>query len=216
VKMTRTAALTFLTGALTLSALGAHAATATAGRSFIAKKGTVSIVFNTAVVATFQRLGIEFNTGNGAALPATAAYPALSIAPAASQPSRAPRTPLSTAKPAGIVYIGTPEVNFYQQQPTANTQGGIVFPEVTLGAHPALEGEFSYTHTGSTGVNSSTLSPLFLLNTRHIKPVLRGSTLTLKKIPMTLAPAALPFFSLFGSGFTAGEAIGTLTIKAVR
>ncbi len=214
-KTTRTAAL-ILTGAVTLSALGAHAATATAGRSFVAKKGTVSIAFNTDVVATFRRLGIEFDTGIGVTRPATAAYPALSIVPAASQPSRAPRTPLSTAKPAGIVYIGTAEVNFYQQLPTANTQGGIVFPEVTLGAHPALAGELSYSHTGSTDVNSSTLSPFFLLNTRHIKPVLKGNTLTLKKIPMTLAPAALHFFSLFGSGFTAGEAIGTLTIEAAR
>jgi hypothetical protein len=202
--------------ALIASALGAQVAAASRGKSFVAKKGTVSIDFNGNVVASFQQLGIMFNTGSGMPVPASAAYPALSIAPAASQPSRAPRTPLNTVKPTGIVYIGTPAVDFYQQLPTANTQGGIGFPEVSLGSHPALEGTLSYTHTGSNEVATNTLTPLFLLSTSHVKPVVRGNTLTLKNIPMTLAPSAVPFLSLFGPGFTAGQPIGTLTIKATR
>ena len=205
-----------LTGAVTLTALVAQAATATAGKSFVARKGTVSIAFNPDVVATFRRLNVQFDTGTGVAMPARAAYPTLSIVPAAGQGARAPKTPLNTAKPAGIVYIGTTEVNFYQQLSNSGGQGGILYPDVTLGAHPALEGVLSYSFTGSNDVNGRGLSAFFLLNTRHIKPVLKGDTLTLKNIPMTLSPAAFRFFSLFGSGFTAGESIGTLTIKAVR
>jgi len=191
-------------------------AAAAGGSSFVATKGTVSIAFNAGVLASFQALGIEFNSGTGHAVAPSAAYPRLSIVPAAAQPLHAPRTPLNTARPAGVVYIGEATVSFYQQLSASNTQGGIEFPEVVFGAHPALEGEYVYTHTGANEVSGNTLSPLFLLNTRHIRPVLRGNTLTLSKIPMTLAPAALPFFSLFGPGFTSGEPVGTLTIKAER
>jgi hypothetical protein len=194
----------------------AAVAGASRGKPFIAKKGTVSITFSAAVAAKLQQLSVQFNAGTGSsnAPPAGTSYPPLSIEPAASQPSRAPRTPLNTAKPAGIVYIGTAAVEFFQQLPGSATFGGIVFPQVVLGAHPALQGVLRYSHTGSEEVSIPGYSKLFLLNTSHVKPLLKGHTLTLKGIPMSIAPAALPFFTLLGTGFTAGQQVGTLTIKA--
>ena len=205
-----------LVSVLIAAGSGAQSALASAGRPFIARKGTVTLSFNAAFLATLKGLGVEFAIGDGRGHPLSAPFPALSIDPAAEQPSRAPRTPLNTAKPAGIVYIGTALVGFYQQLTSSNTQGGILFPQVNFVGHPALEGEYSYTHTGSEEVSGSKLAPFFLLNTGHVKPVLKGNSLTLKNIPMTLAPAAMPFFTLFGPGFTAGESVGTLTIKALR
>jgi hypothetical protein len=205
-----------LVSVLIAVACTAQAALASSGRPFIAKKGTVTITFNSAFLATLKGLGVEYAIGDGHGHPLSSPFPALSIIPASEQPSRAPRTPLNTAKPAGIVYIGTALVGFYQQLPTANTQGGILFPEVNFAGHPALEGEYSYTHTGSEEVSGNKLAPFFGLNTSHVKPALKGAVLTLKNIPMTLAPAALPFFNLFGPGFTVGEPVGSLTIKAHR
>ena len=213
---TRKTAL-ILTAALLSLALASGAAAASRGKSFVAKKGTVSIKFTAPVAEKLAQLNIEFNAGTGSsgAPLASVNYPALSIEPASSQPSRAPRTPLNTAKPAGIVYIGTAAVEFFQQLPTAATFGGIDFPQVVLGPHPALQGVLHYSHTGSEEVSLPGYSKLFLLNTSHVKPVLKGHTLTLKGIPMSVAPAALPLFTLLGTGFTAGEPVGSLTVRAV-
>jgi hypothetical protein len=210
-------AVLILTVALLCLGPASGAASASHGKPFVARKGTVSIKFLPAVAAKLAQLNVEFNAGTGSsgAPLASTAYPTLSIEPASSQPSRAPRTPLNTAKPAGIVYIGPADVEFFQQLPTAATYGGIDFPEVVLGAHPALQGVLRYSHTGSEEVSIQGFTKLFLLNTSHVKPVLKGRTLTLKAIPMSLAPASLPLFTLLGTGFTAGQTVGSLTITAV-
>jgi hypothetical protein len=198
---------------LALSSSAFAGASAHSAAPFIAKRGTINITFNPSILANFQKLGILFTSGDGKTFAPVANYPGLLIAPASSEPERAPRTPLSTSKPAGFAYLANSEIGFYRTGETATVQGSLEFAVVRLGAHAALEGQlFNPAEEGS----GDKLAPFFALNTRGVKPALKGRTLTLKNIPMTLAPTAASFFSLFGPGFTAGQPVGTMTIKASR
>jgi hypothetical protein len=206
-RVSRLAAMVTATG---LVAVAAPATASAAGRPFIAKKGTVSIAFNAATLAFFQGHGVKFTNGDTAEAVAAPTFPSLTVAAAEGQPIRAPRTPLNTAKPAGYVYIGNSELAFYG--PTG--QGGQAeFPVIKLGSHPALEAQLE---TNATFAGNGREQPLFNLNTKGIKPSLKGATLTLKNVPMTLSTDGAALLSVLGPGLTAGQPLGTLTIKAHR
>jgi hypothetical protein len=59
--------------------------------------------------------------------------------------------------------------------------------------------------------------PLFAFGTlglKGLKPSSHAGTVTLLKIPVSLTSPGVTFLSAFASGFTVGEAVGTLTIQA--
>jgi hypothetical protein len=67
--------------ALTSSAFAA--ATAHAAAPFIAKRGTIKITFNPSALASLQKLGILYTSGDDKTFAPVANYPTLSIAPGA-------------------------------------------------------------------------------------------------------------------------------------
>lgn len=183
--------------------------TLAAAKPFVAKGGTVSIDFDPAFVTAMGAAGVEYTTGRTSPVPAMASFPKLTIAAAADQPSRAPRTPLNTAKPAGYVYIGEPEIAFYSGKGEAVAE----FPVIKLGAHPAVDGQLE---DNAMFKGDGRLHPLFTLATRGAKPSMRGSTLTLRSIPMSLSSEGAALLQVLGTGLKAGDPVGKLTIKAHR
>jgi hypothetical protein len=180
-----------------------------AGKPFVAKGGSVAIAFDSQFVAALKAAGVEYTTGRSTPTSATASFPKLTVEAAAEEPERAPRTPLNTAKPAGYVYIGDAEIAFYSSKGEAAAE----FPEIKLGAHPALEAQLE---ENALFHSDGKLHPLFTLNTRAIRPSVKGASLTLRNIPMKLSSEGAGLLQVLGAGLSAGEAVGKLTIKVHR
>jgi hypothetical protein len=180
-----------------------------AGKPFVAKGGSVTIAFDSEFVAALKAAGVEYTTGRSTPTPATASFPKLTVEAAAEEPERAPRTPLNTAKPAGYVYIGDAEIAFYSSKGEAAAE----FPEIKLGARPALEAQLE---ENAMFHSDGKLHPLFTLYTHGVRPSVKGASLTLKNIPMKLSGEGAELLQVLGAGVSAGEAVGKLTIKVHR